>query len=89
MQVHWKETPPQVLSCAYGKIFKNIYFEKYLQTAALFVFGCLFTIIKKNYGLLWWRKCALKEDYVIQWCIFLKGRLKSLIYTWWSLMYQF
>ena len=28
------ETVAQVFSCEYGKIFKNIYFEIHLQTAA-------------------------------------------------------
>ena len=60
----------------------------------LFVFGCLFTIIKKNYDPLW-RKCSVKSDYqinqirLIQWRIFLKGILKLLKYTCWSLMYLF
>ena len=31
----------------------------------VFVFGSLFTIIKKNYGILWCRKCPLKLGYVI------------------------
>ena len=29
-----KETPTQVFSCEYYQIFKNIYFEEHLQTAA-------------------------------------------------------
>ena len=29
-----KETPTQVFCCEYWKIFKNIYFEDHLQTAA-------------------------------------------------------
>ena len=29
-----EETPMQLFSCAYCKFFKNIYFEKHLQTAA-------------------------------------------------------
>ena len=41
----------------------------------LFVFGDLFTIIKKNHDPLWWRKCSLKLDYVIQWRVF-KGHVK-------------
>ena len=53
-----KRTPAQAFSCANSEIFKNIYFEKYLRTAAsdnsftlviYLFFGCLFTIIKKNY----------------------------------------
>ena len=39
--------------------------------------------------LLWWRKYPLKLDYEIWWDMLLKSMSKSLMYTWWSLMYQF
>ena len=34
LQVFWKETPTQVLSCEVCKMFKNNYFEKHLQMTA-------------------------------------------------------
>ena len=34
LQLNLKETPTQVFYCEYCEIFKNAYFEKYLQTAA-------------------------------------------------------
>ena len=34
MQLYLKETPAQVFSCEYCKIFKNTYFEEHLRTAA-------------------------------------------------------
>ena len=37
----------------------------------------------------WWRKYPLKLDYEIWWDMLLKSMSKLLIYTWWSLMYQF
>ena len=33
-KLYYKETPPQVFSCEYCEIFKNIDFEEHLQTAA-------------------------------------------------------
>ena len=67
----------------------NGYFWLFLYFSNLFVFGCLFTTMRRNYDLLWWRKCSLKLDYVIQWRMIVKGMSKLLKYTWWSLMYQF
>ena len=32
--LYYKEAPVQVFSCDWCEIFKNIYFEKYLRTAA-------------------------------------------------------
>ena len=54
----------------------------------LFIFDFLFTIMKKNYDLLWWRKCLLKGDYVTYYLLS-RGISNLLKYTWWSLMYQF
>ena len=34
MQLYLKETPAQVFSCEYCKIFNNTYFEEHLRTAA-------------------------------------------------------
>ena len=34
LQFNWKETPTQVFSCDYCKMFKNTYFKKYLPTGA-------------------------------------------------------
>ena len=67
----------------------NGYFWLFLYFSNLFVFGCLFTTMRRNYDLLWWRKCSLKLDYVIQWRMIVKGMSKLLKHTWWSLMYQF
>ena len=67
----------------------NGYFWLFLYFSNLFVFGCLFTTMRRNYDLLWWRKCSLKLDYVIQWRMIVKGMSKFLKHTWWSLMYQF
>ena len=67
----------------------NGYFWLFLYFSNLFVFGCLFTTMRRNYDLLWWTKCSLKLDYVIQWRMIVKGMSKLLKHTWWSLMYQF
>ena len=75
-------------------IVKKIFIEFRLKSeffkgfTNLFVFDFLFTIIKKSYDLLWWRKCSLTLDYVIGWHV-LKDMSKSLKYTSCSLMYQF
>ena len=34
LQVFYKETPTQVLSCEVSKTFKRVYFEEHLQTTA-------------------------------------------------------
>ena len=39
-----------------------------LVLSNLFVFGCLFTMVKKNCSLRW-RKYSLKLDYGIKWCM--------------------
>ena len=51
----------------------NGYFWLFLYFSNLFVFGCLFTAMRRNYDLLWRRKCSLKLDYVIQWCMIVKA----------------
>ena len=56
----------------------------------LFFSGFLFTIIKKNYDLLWSKKMLIEiRLYNLMTYMVLKGMSKSLKYTWGSLMYQF
>ena len=51
----------------FWKTSANGCFWLFFYFSNLFVFDCLFTIIKKNYDLLWWRKFLLKLGYGIQW----------------------
>ena len=47
LQLYLKKSPTQVFSCGYCKMFKNIYFEEHLQTAALVYEPCQ-TILPQN-----------------------------------------
>ena len=59
LKIYEKNIPTQVLSCEYCEIFKNIYFEKHLRTAASgsnfrvsrspgsFIFNCFFAKFRK------------------------------------------
>ena len=54
----------------FWKTSANGCFLSFSYFSNLFFFGCLFTIIKENYELLWRRKCLLKLDYIFQWRYF-------------------
>ena len=44
LQLYQKETPAKVFSCEYCRIFKNFYFEKYLQIFRIF------SVVKSTYS---------------------------------------